>query len=155
MVQLYVQGNESGTMTKELLIFHRCLYFTANTLGRVIARMAEEEFVVTGISPSYAYLMMLVYENPGIIQKDMADQMHLAPSTVTRFVSQLVHKGHLEKRGEGRTSRIYPTESGLALKPAIDAAWHALYERYNALLGKEVAQQLTQLIDEANRTLMS
>jgi DNA-binding MarR family transcriptional regulator len=142
-------------MTKEHSIFHHCLYFASSTLARVVTRMAEEEFALTGLSPSYAFLMMLVYQKPGIVQKGLAGRLYLAPSTVTRFVDQLVRRGYLERQVEGRTSRIYPTESGLALKPAIDAAWCALYERYSALLGKEVAQQLTQLIDEANRKLDS
>ena len=46
-------------MDKEKSFLHQCLYFTANALSRIIARMAEEEFKTTGFSPSHAFLMMV------------------------------------------------------------------------------------------------
>lgn len=73
-------------MTECKSILHNCLYFTSNSLSRVITRMAEEEFRRTGLSPSHAFLMMLVNDNPGIGQKELREQLHLAPSTVTRFI---------------------------------------------------------------------
>ncbi|MEE8416834.1 MAG: MarR family transcriptional regulator [Desulfobacterales bacterium] len=73
-------------MTECKSILHNCLYFTSNSLSRVITRMAEEEFRRTGLSPSHAFLMMLVNDNPGIGQKELCEQLHLAPSTVTRFI---------------------------------------------------------------------
>ena len=42
-----------------------CLYFTANRLSRVITKMAEDEFAASGLSPTYAYLLMAVYEKEG------------------------------------------------------------------------------------------
>ena len=51
-------------------LLHHCLYFTANRMSRIITHMAEEEFRVTGISPTYAFLLMIVNENDGISQKD-------------------------------------------------------------------------------------
>ena len=71
-------------MTKSNTILHNCLYFTANSLARVITRMAEEEFRATGLSPSHAFLVMLVNDKPGIGQKELCEQLYLAPSTVTR-----------------------------------------------------------------------
>ena len=78
-------------MTKSKSILHNCLYFTANSLSRVITRMADDEFRRTGLSPSHAFLMMLVNDNPGIGQKELCEQLHLAPSTVTRFIDALVY----------------------------------------------------------------
>jgi DNA-binding MarR family transcriptional regulator len=49
----------------------------------------------TGLSPSHAFLMMLATDYPGIGQKELSERLHLAPSTVTRFIDSLVHKGYL------------------------------------------------------------
>lgn len=136
-------------MSHDGSIFHRCLYFTANSLSRVITRMAAEEFAVTGLSPSYAFLLMLAEREPGIVQKDLADALNLAPSTITRFINKLERQGLLERRTEGRSVHVYPTERGLALRPTIAAAWKALYERYTAILGQEAARDLTRAIDDA------
>ena len=65
-------------MTKRNTILHNCLYFTGNSLARVITRMAEEDFRVTGLSPSLAFLVMLVNDSPGIGQKELCEPLHLS-----------------------------------------------------------------------------
>ena len=140
-------------MDTEKSILHHCLYFTANALSRVIARMAEEEFKTTGLSPSHAFLMMVVNDNPGIGQKELGGQLHLAPSTVTRFIDSLVYRGYLNRKSKGKVSKIYSTNKGKQLKKPIDAAWKSLYHRYSSILGMNEGDQLTQLIDDAGRKL--
>ena len=140
-------------MDKEKLLLHHCLYFTANALSRVVARMAEEEFKTTGLSPSHAFLMMLVNDNPGIGQKELGEQLHLAPSTVTRFIDSLVYRGYLIRKSQGKVSNIHSTNKGKQLKKPIDAAWKNLYHRYSKILGTKEGDRLTRLIDEAGQKL--
>ncbi len=122
-------------MTECKSILHNCLYFTANSLSRVITRMAEEEFRRTGLSPSHAFLMMLVNDNPGIGQKELCEQLHLAPSTVTRFIDSLVYKGYLTRKRDGKVSKVYATESGQSRRNSIAEAWKSLHQRYAKVLG--------------------
>jgi DNA-binding MarR family transcriptional regulator len=139
------------TQCKSLL--NNCLYFTANSLARVITRLAEEEFRPTGLSPSHAFLMMLVNDQPGIGQKELADHLHLAPSTVTRFIDSLVHQGYLTRRSEGKTSKISSTPAGEDLREPIAEAWKSLYERYSRVLGRQEGTELTSLIHAATGKL--
>ncbi len=122
-------------MTECKSILHNCLYCTANSLSRVITRMVEEEFRRTGLSPSHAFLMMLVNDNPGIGQKELCEQLHLAPSTVTRFIDSLVYKGYLTRKSDGKVSRVHATESGQSLRNPIAGAWKSLQQRYAKVLG--------------------
>ena len=140
-------------MTECKSILHNCLYFTANSLSRVITRMAEEEFRRTGLSPSHAFLMMLVNDNPGIGQKELCEQLHLAPSTVTRFIDSLVYKGYLTRKGDGKVSRVHATESGQSIRNPIAEAWKSLYQRYAKVLGLKKGDELTAMIDEAGKRL--
>lgn len=140
-------------MTKSQTILHHCLYFTANSLARVITRMAEEEFRKTGLSPSHAFLMMLATDHPGIGQSELCERLHLAPSTVTRFIDALVHKGYLIRKAEGKASMVHATPAGEALRAPIDAAWSALHQRYAKVLGLKEGDELTALIDEAGQKL--
>jgi len=140
-------------MTQTKSILHNCLYFTANSLSRVITRMAEEEFRRTGLSPSYAFLMMMVNDAPGIGQKELCEQLQLAPSTVTRFIDTLVHKGYLIRRSEGKTSNVHPTEAGKKLQNSINEAWKRLHQRYADVLGLKEGDALTTMIDAASERL--
>ena len=126
-----------------------CLFFTANALARTITRMGEEEFARIGLAPSHAFLLSLTIEQPGIPQKDLAEQLHLAPSTVSRFVDTLAKRELIFKEGQGRSTLISATPKGEALKPGIQKAWKRLYERYSQKLGQEQGNELTRLTAEA------
>lgn len=137
--------------TKEILT--NCLYFTANSLARVITRMADESFRLTGLSPSHAFLLMLVNENPGIGPKEMSGYLQLAPSTVTRFVDVLVGRGLLERRLDGKNVGLFPTQNGLLLQPSITEAWHTLHQKYSEILGIVEGEALATTIDQAAKKL--
>ncbi|GAB6927336.1 hypothetical protein JCM10914A_13190 [Paenibacillus sp. JCM 10914] len=121
-----------------------CLYFTANRLSRVITKMAEDEFAASGLSPTYAYLLMSVYEKEGISQKELGEILHLQPSTVTRLVEKLIVKGLVYNRVDGRMSLIYTTDRGKALENVIYECWNNLRSRYGAILGHDEGDELSQ-----------
>lgn len=133
--------------------FQGCLYFSANRLSRVITKMAEEEFLVSGLSPTYAFLLMAVYDEEGISQKKLGEVLHIQPSTVTRFVEKLIGKGLLYSRTEGRLSLIYSTDKGKALKGDIEKCWNNLHIRYSAILGMEEGDALTHRLFEVSDQL--
>lgn len=135
-------------------ILECCLFFTANSLARVISKLGEEAFAGVGMTPSYAFLLTLAVNTPGISQKELASQLHMAPSTVSRFVDTLVHKGLLIKEVDGRNTFIFPTDQGRELKPLIQKAWHNLHEHYSKILGREQGEFLTKLTAEASRKLL-
>ena len=148
-------GVENLTENKSKILLQDCLYFTANSLARVITRMAEEEFRKTGLSPSHAFLMMLVNDHPGISQKELADNLHLAPSTVTRFIDSLVYKRYLTRKTEGKASKIYPTEEGKNLQSIIEDAWNNLHMKYAKVLGLREGDALNAMVDAAYDKLSS
>ena len=82
--------------------FSNCLYFTANHLARLMNKMAEEEFAPLGISPTYAFLLMAVYEQPNITQSELSNILHIVPSTTTRFVEKLEVKKLVTRKSEGK-----------------------------------------------------
>lgn len=126
--------------------FSCCLYFTASKLARVIARLAEEEFASTGLSPTYAFLLMAVCEKPGIAQQDLAARLHLTPSTVTRLLDKLEGKGLAVRRTTGKNSHVFLTAKGEEAQGDIKQAWGRLYDRYSAILGRKEGDRLTEII---------
>lgn len=132
-----------------------CLYYSANALARLMTKLAEEAFSETGLSPSYAFVLMIVNDDPGIQPGDIAQQMQLTPSTVTRLIDKLENKGYLVRVFEGRISRVNPTKKSLTLHNKLKAAWKALYKEYTDILGEEESRQLTDLSYKASKKLMN
>lgn len=130
-------------------LFDKCLYFTVSKLSRVITKMAEEEFAKTGISPTYGFLLMTVNEKPGISQNEICKILHIAPSTLTRFIDKLEGKGLVTRRSEGKNSFIYSTEEGMEHQKEIEKAWMSLYHRYSEILGYEEGEKLTEIVNDA------
>ena len=121
-----------------------CLFFTASKTARVITKMAEEEFMMTGLAPNYAFLVNIVNEKGEINRKDIAEYLHMAPSTITRFVDKLESKKLVKRKIVGKNSMISSTKKGLELQPKIDEAWHNLYVRYSEIISYDIGDRLTK-----------
>ena len=128
-----------------------CMYFSVNSLLRTMNKLAEEEFMVTGLSPSYALILMMVNKEPGITQGKISSMINFAPSTVTRFIDKLVYREFVTRQHEGKMSKIFPTEQGKEKAKIIQDAWDKLYDRYCRALGREFADKLTEDIYTANQ----
>jgi len=76
----------------KLIMFEKCIYFNSNALVRQINKIWDDAFKPFGLSPSHAYVLRLVLNTPGLSMKQIAEDLELAPSTVTRFVDNLIHK---------------------------------------------------------------
>ncbi|WP_223067063.1 MarR family winged helix-turn-helix transcriptional regulator [Paenibacillus caui] len=132
---------------------HNCLFFTTNRLSRAITKIAEEEFAPTGLTPMYGYLILLVNGTPGISQKELAEKLYITPSTLTRFIDKLEGKQLVERKGQGKTVLVYPTDKGKSLEESIRDASKNLQRRYEAILGAAVSDELTKDNEMASEKL--
>lgn len=132
---------------------NECLYFTASRLDRIITKMAEEEFAKSGLSPTAAYLLMVVYEDEGQSQKNIGETLHLQPSTVTRIIDSLVRKDLVQKEVHGRTTLIFSTDKGKELKTLIEECWFSLRNHYSAIIGKVEADEITAKVNQITNQL--
>lgn len=120
-----------------------CLYYSVNALSRLMTKIADEEFAVTGLSSSYAFLLMTVNNKPGIQPKEISEQMQLTASTITRLIEKMEQKKLLVRKSTGRSTEVFPTDKSMALNNHIKEAWKNLYNRYSELLGEAEAKKLT------------
>jgi len=126
-----------------------CLYYSANALARIITKMAEEEFAVVQLAPSYAFLLMAVNGKPGIQPMEISKIMMLTPSTVTRLIEKMEFKGYLERKIIGKFTEVHPTKKSISINGDIKKAWQNLLTHYERVLGKDESKKLTTEIFEA------
>lgn len=124
-----------------------CLFFTVKKLDRALNKLAAEAFQTVGMAPTYAFILLILAEEDGRLQKDIAQILYIAPSTLTRLIEKLVYKGYVTTLTEGRTRKVYLTVNGRELLPDIREAWDNLRTRYKAILGDAYADDLASIIN--------
>jgi MarR family transcriptional regulator, organic hydroperoxide resistance regulator len=118
-------------------------------------KITEEEFRFTGLTPTYAFLLMTINEKQGITQKELGKIMHIAPSTTTRFIEKLLVKNLVYSEQRGRLSMIFSTDKGKALQKDIEKAWENLHKHYTNILGLEEGDDLTRHLYDVSEKLDS
>jgi MarR family transcriptional regulator, organic hydroperoxide resistance regulator len=104
--------------------FAQCLYFASAALARKIEKLANESWKEVGLSPSHAYLLLAVLEEPGL--------------------QQLEEKKLVIRTTEGRLTNVYPTPKAKELQPKMTACMQEFSAKYIQLLGKEESTKLVQ-----------
>ncbi|MCR6515976.1 MAG: MarR family winged helix-turn-helix transcriptional regulator [Clostridium sp.] len=133
--------------------FCGCLFFTATRLKKIAANIADEELKPLGLSPSYVYILLGVKFKPGITQKELCEELHLKPSTITRLIDKLVIKGLVERKSEGKLSHIFLTTKGEDIQEDISRFRLKLHNKYKELLGAQNYDTLTKLTNESAKIL--
>lgn len=125
-------------------LYSKCLYFTANALARKVEKLAIDNWKKVDLSPSHAYLLLLVLTEPGIAAGCAADQLQLTPSTITRLIEKLEKKKLLIRAAEGKQTNLYPTQKARDLKPAMKSCVNEFHEKYVSILGDKESNLLIQ-----------
>ncbi len=134
--------------------FCECLFFTATRLKKIAAKIAEDELKPLGLSPTYVYILLGVKFKPGITQKELSEELHLKPSTITRLIDKLVINCLVERQPEGKLSHIYLTNDGEKIQEDIQKYRLKLHNRYREILGEEY-NLLTKITNDSARILES
>lgn len=135
-------------------MFDRCLYFNVNALSRVVNKIWGEAFAEYNLSPAHAYMLRAVLTQPGITQKELAAELRLEKSTVTRFVDVLHDKGLVQRKkgsdSDSRSQHVYPTARAKKLHEGLEMTGKRLYRTMQEVLGQdELARLVGELRDAA------
>ena len=130
-------------------MFERCLYFNLNALTRKVNKIWDQTFSDLGLSPAHAYLLRVVLANPGISQQQIATELKLEKSTITRFVEVLENKGYLQRYKSGREQFVHPTDTAKKAHDQLERQGEQLYQQMTSKLGNK---SLVQLVEELRET---
>jgi DNA-binding MarR family transcriptional regulator len=114
-----------------------CLYFNTAALARKIEKMAVESWKETGLAPSYAYLLLLILEEPGMQPGCIANHLQLSPSTITRLIEKLEAKKLVVRTTEGKITNVYPTPKAKEALPEMKTCVQQFSKLCIDVLGKE------------------
>ena len=128
--------------------YAQCLYFTSAALARKVEKLATESWKKVALSPSHAYLLMAVLEEPGLQPTVLAEHLQLQPSTITRLIEKLEEKKLVIRTTEGKLTNVYPTPRAKELQPKMNACMQEFYSNYSSLLGKEESTDLVKAISK-------
>lgn len=128
--------------------FRHCMYFASNALARKVERLANESWQKVGLSPSHAYLLMTVIQEPGMQPGTLAGELQLKPSTITRLIEKLEDKKLAVRVTEGKITNVYATPKGRELLPQLSTCLNDFCEGYANILGKDAS---LKMVEDMNR----
>lgn len=93
----------------------RDLYTALHRLGRQLHRSAHRLGHREGYYREQSRLLLLIAENDGVIQRDLAEEMDVRPSSMTEMLAKMEHLGLIHREQDERDQRvmhIFLTEQG-------------------------------------------
>lgn len=132
-------------------MFEECLYFNSNALARTVTRIWTDAYKPFELSPPHAFMLRVVLAKPGLMPRELAAELSLSRSTVSRFLDSLEKRGFLVRKmttQDGRELQIYPTESSLKIHVSLDRTGKELSKRMAGLIGKT---ELSSTIDNIRK----
>jgi DNA-binding MarR family transcriptional regulator len=121
------------------LMFEHCLYFNTTALARRLEREWTQAFAVFELSPPQAFMLRVILAKPGLLQRELADELSIARPTATRALDFLQAKRLVERQGrdgDGREVCIQPTNDAIAIHAALDKASSTVTSKLKKLLSE-------------------
>ena len=138
-------------------MFERCLYFNLNALTRKVNRIWDQAFAEYDLSPAHGYLLRLVLAESGLNQKQLAEQLKLNKSTITRFIDVLEQKKLVKRKRamteDAREQIIIASKKAEKIQKSLEDTGNALYQQMQQKLGDDELLQLVRQLKSATQKL--
>jgi DNA-binding MarR family transcriptional regulator len=89
----------------------------------------------------------------GITQQELADSLLVTKGNVTQLLDRMERRGLIERRPQGRTNRLFPTDEGRCTFARVVPAHEALIDERLSVLSKEEQKQLLELLRKLDHAL--
>ena len=134
-----------------------------HTYGLLIARLAhihrtriDEYLSQHHLHVGQEMLLKYLWNQDGLSQKEIGEFMEIQSATVTRMVIRMERAGFVERRtdpDDQRVSRVYLTERGRSLQPAVEQGWMAIEQQILADFPLEERLLLRRYLEQIYRNL--
>ena len=137
----------------EILKFEKDLYFNASSFFRQVNKIVTQEIANTGLTPSYAFLIVAAKEKPGIRTTELSIKLSLDSSTITRLIEKLESKSLILRDSTPGISQVYLTESGEEIYEKVITAIGKYQDQFKNVLGKKQHKELIKNIQSSMNKL--
>lgn len=135
-------------------MFEECLYFNSNALARTVTRIWTEEYGQFDLSPPHAFLLRVVLAKPGMLPRELAEELNLKRSTISRFLDSLEKREFLIRQStesDGREVQVYPTVKAKKIHTQLNASGKKLTQRMGQIIGEyELSTAVANIRDIKN-----
>lgn len=133
------------------------LGFQLSQVVRKLQKTYDAAFAPFGISPSQALILDQLWDEDGLVLKELGARAHLDPTSVQWLVGQLEKAGLAERRRDprnGRVVRLWLTDEGRALRHGVGRAMERLrLSLHGVLLGLMTPDEI-ELMERGARRLV-
>ncbi|MGH8780885.1 MarR family winged helix-turn-helix transcriptional regulator [Paraburkholderia sp.] len=137
-------------------MFDECLYFNTSALARRLEREWTDAFAPFDLTPPQGFMLRAIINRPGMLQRELSDELVIARPTATRALDGLEARGYIDRRrtdGDGREVAIFPTSKAADIKVALNAASAAVTARLKRVLGGTEFGETVSKIRDARSAL--
>ena len=115
-------------------------------IGWAQMKAGEEWIRERELSHPQSFVLGYLVQNPGAIQRDIADVTRTTAASVSSLLQGLENRGLVERRTEDRSKRVYATGAGADLISGFDSSMIALEDTILAPLDDEERATLNSLL---------
>lgn len=126
-----------------------------NSFSRDVTRLFDGYFKEYKLATPFVELLIHIHKNEKLSQKELAERMNLAPSTITRFINKLQIRGFIEKKMNGRMAYITLSEKGNERIPHLIESYRKAEETLRKKLGEKFVHTTEQLLKHGFEQLKS
>lgn len=123
-------------------------------ISRCTSLYRDKKLSVCGISGYQAPYLPEICAHPGITQDQIAQNLHVNRSSVTRQLTLLEENGMIYRKrsvSDRRAVEVYPTQKGLDILPTVRETFCSWREELTADLTGEQKEMLEDLLDKLSR----
>lgn len=139
--------------TKPNPIVMNDFHSAVNSYSRTLTSFFDERLAQFNLATSYIELMILMKENEAVSQKEIAEKLSLAPSTITRFVDKLKKEGYVTKKRDGRNVTIQLTEKGRSTADEMEREYRLVVNEIRQLMGEKYLETVGKLLKYGSEEL--
>lgn len=137
-------------------MFEECLYFNTNSLARTVSRIWTTAYRQFDLSPPHAFLLRVVLAQPGLLPRQLAGELNLSRSTITRFLDSLEKRNLLVRKPteiDGREFHVFPTEKSKEIHQELENIGKDLTKIMQKQIGKNDLSQAIAKLREIQKSL--